>query len=793
MPRLIGASCILFILCCEMLAAQTGEIRGTVTDAATKEPLAGVNITLRGTNRGAATDQNGEYSLSGLAVGGYSVAFSMLGYEKWIRSDILIKSNKTTWVDAALQSRVIEGDEITVTAASHFTKEKNAPVSLRSLNYEEVRRSPGAREDISRMVQNLPGVVPTTDDRNDLVVRGGSPSEVLFLIDNIEIPNPNHFGTQGATGGPISMINNEFIENVDFMAGGFPAKFGDKLSGVMDISYRNGNPQAFNGKFDLNFAGAGGNFEGPLAGGTGSWMFALHRSFLDFMESMLDVGGIPIYSNFQGKISLKPTPSTRISILGIGGVDRIEIEPEPDFADWAEDETDTTDVEHVINKTTQYLLGATVTRLWSKNLYSSFTASHSFNKYLIDYNRRDHIISRRGSEENLDLVPVPGGDRDVYDNLSLEKTTDLKADLTFVSDDRSEFSLGVRLKMVEYDHKITTRPFDTLNIVGELSSPSVVKTQQSPTPKFGAFAHYTKHLTSQIHLNMGLRYDYFKVLKTQNISPRASLGYRASNRLTFNFASGIFYQAPEFLYITGDPKNRKNLKSLRSTHLIGGFDYLLTESTLFSLEFYQKYYASYPVSNAPGFDFFSTANSGGTYGAVFSGELTSKGSGKASGLELLLQKKLVEGLYGLTSYSFAKIEHQALDGIMRPGEFDNRHVLNIVLGYRLNKSFEFSLKWRYAGGRPYTPFDVPASIAGGRAILDVSKINSERFVPYHRFDLRYDYRKFFKKATLVTYFSIENVYNRDNQGLIFWNTKTQKTEFSKQTGFFPVGGVSVEF
>lgn len=242
------------------LWAQTGEIRGTVAEKQTRQPLAGVNIVLQGTRMGGATDDNGNYRIANVPAGIYTVMYSMIGYEKQIVTDVLVNSNQTTYKNVSLRQSYLESEEeVTVTAYSYFTKEEDIPVSYRNLHYEEVRRSPGAREDVGRMVQNLPGVSPSTDDRNDLIIRGGSPSEVLYMVDNIEIPNPNHFPTQGATGGPISMINSQFIEDVNFMAGGFPAKYGHKLSGVLDINYRNGNRKGYDGKFDLSFAGLGMN------------------------------------------------------------------------------------------------------------------------------------------------------------------------------------------------------------------------------------------------------------------------------------------------------------------------------------------------------------------------------------------------------------------------------------------------------------------------------------------------------------------------------------------------------
>ncbi|KAA3662764.1 MAG: TonB-dependent receptor, partial [Calditrichaeota bacterium] len=774
--------------------SQTGTLRGRVTDDATGEPLVGVNIILKGTPRGAATDMEGYYTIKKIEVGAYTLNFTMIGYEKKGVTDVFVRNQKTTFTNVALHSAVLEsGEEIIVTARSYFTKDAETPVSTRMLNYEEIRRSPGAREDISRMIQNLPGVTPSSDDRNDLVVRGGSPSEVLFLVDNIEIPNPNHFGTQGATGGPISMLNTEFIRDVNFIAGAFPAKYGNKTSAVLDITYRKPNPEDVHRKVDLNIAGFGGNFEGVFAGDKGTWMFAGHRSFLDFMEELIDIGGVPIYSNLQGKMTYQFSKSTRLSLLGIGGDDRITIDWTPDVDDYAEGEMDTSHVEHIINKTRQGTVGLNLSHIWTEKLFSNFTLSHSYNRYYIDYNIRLQETTRPAGKDELVFETIAGGHNDAYDNTSTENITNIKTDWTWLASNNSTVTWGIDLRLPQFHHETTWFPFYDVNIVGGVSEPAIVSVEQGMSPQTGVYAEITQKFTHRLTLNAGLRFDHYKLLQTRDWSPRLSLSYIVNERLTLAAAAGRYFQAPSFIFITGDASNKANLKSLGSDHFIVGFDYLLADATLLSVECYRKNYFDYPVSGDPQFAYFSTANSGADYGSTGGGELISAGSGRGHGFEFLLQKKLVSGLYGLASYSYSKIEHKALDGLYRSGAFDNRHVGNIVLGYRLNKHWEFSMKWRYSGGRPYTPIDVQSSQAANFVQIDTGKINGKRFAPYNCFDFRYDYRTYFGRYTLVSYFSIENVFNRENQGAVFWNRKTGGEEFSQQTGFFPVGGFSLEF
>ncbi|MCF7802994.1 MAG: TonB-dependent receptor [Candidatus Marinimicrobia bacterium] len=784
---------VLLLGCIGIAMAQTGTIQGTVTNKQTREPLIGVNIILQGTNYGAATDENGRYVIPDVETGIYTVVYSMIGYEKQIITDVLVNSNQTMYKNVNLRQSYLESDEeITVTAYSYFTKEEEIPVSYRNLNYEEVRRSPGAREDVGRMVQNLPGVSPSTDDRNDLIIRGGSPSEVLYMIDNIEIPNPNHFPTQGATGGPISMVNSQFIEDVNFMAGGFPAKYGQKLSGVMDINYRNGNREGYDGKFDLSFAGLGANFEGPFNEGQGAWMFALHRSFLDFASDFLNYGGVPIYANTQGKVVYDLTSDTKLSVIGVGGTDRITIQPTLETDDFAVGDTVVNSYQWVQNKNQQYTFGANLSKIWTQKLHSNFTVSRNETHFFTDVNMQDKRVYRPDDD---DLESQVIETYDLFRNASVEVVNDLKTDWVYLFESGDELHFGGYGRMMSYNHEIifTPTPDDTIDSYGRRITADTTDMSQNWTPKAGIYVDYKRQLKPLWAVNIGLRYDFFDLLNTHDLAPRVSTSYQLSNKLTVNAATGIFYQSPELITITGDSGNKNRLTSIRSDHYIVGMEYLVTDATLFSVEIFRKNYFDYPVSSDTAYDHITMANSGASYGSVGTGAGVSEGFGHATGIEFLLQKKSIENLYGLVSYSYSVIEHAALDDVLRPGAFDNRHVLNIVAGYRFSKRWEISGKWRFAGGRPYTPFDREASIAAGEGRSDLDRIHSERYDPYHRLDLRFDHRTYYKNFTLVSYFSVENVYNRQNEHTRFWNNDTKETVFAHQTGIFPVGGFSLEF
>jgi outer membrane receptor for ferrienterochelin and colicin len=775
--------------------AQVGSIRGRVVEYGNLQPLAGVNIAVQDTRLGAATDTEGNYLIDKVPVGAYTVEFTYMGYETKNITDVIVKSNKTTFVNTELSWQVLEAEAITV-QAGYFESPVEASVSSHTLNYEEVRRSPGSREDVSRMIQNFAGVSPTSDDRNDLVVRGGSPSEVLFTVDHIDIPNPNHFGTQGATGGPIIMLNNEFVEEVVFMAGGFPAEYGHKASGAMDIQLREGNRHAYNGKFDFSFAGAGGYLEGPLGSERGSFLVAYHRSYLDLFEDLFNYGGVPIYTNYQGKFAYDLNDTHKTSLLFIGGNDRIDIKYETEIEDFKiGQQPDTVDYQNTDFRSNQYTVGATLRSLWSPKFFTFLTLSHSYNKFFTDVNSIDVAgLNVPGNDEVQNEQAIR--EVNLYDNSSVEQITSFKLNGTRAFGKNNSFTSGIYLRLNQFDHDIRLQPAhpDRENALGLLPSGFHTQFRQDITPKIGGFVSLEQQLGARFTYNLGMRYDYFALLKEGSLSPRLKGQYRLTDRFSLHAGAGQFYQNPEFIFISSHPSNKNNLKDIRCDHLIAGVNYLITPDTRFTLEGYYKRYDTYPVSADSGYEMISMANSGAEYGTNLQAErLVSKGQGKAKGIELTLHKKLVEKLYGLVTYSYSIIQHKALDGIYRNGAFDNRHVFNCILSYRLSKSWEFSTKWRYAGGVPYTPYDIQASIAAGNGMLDLQRINVDRYSPYRRIDIRVDYRSFYRKYTVITYVSIENLFDHKNVYYRYWNRAQEKTDYAYQISRFIVGGVSFEF
>jgi len=299
-----------------------GKIEGFIIDSYSKSELIGANVLIVNSNIGGATDIKGKFVIESVPVGNYSLKFSFLGYNSVVKTDIIVRSNRITTVNCELNSTSIEADEVVVQDA-YFQNNGEQQISNINFSREEIRRAPGSAGDVSRILMSLPSVAQVNDQSNTLAVRGGSPIENTFYIDNIEIPNINHFPSQGASGGAIGMLNVDFIEDVNFFTGGFSAIYGNKLSSIMEISLREGNRNEFDGQLDLNFSGFGGIIEGPISESS-SFMISARRSYIDFLIKMINVGSsiAPTYGDVEGKIVFDIDKNNKIMLVGVFGDDQ---------------------------------------------------------------------------------------------------------------------------------------------------------------------------------------------------------------------------------------------------------------------------------------------------------------------------------------------------------------------------------------------------------------------------------------------------------------------------------------
>lgn len=759
---------IFFLLFCTTIVcsqADKGIISGKVIDYETQKPLSDADITIIELNKSIKSDSFGLFEFSDIPFSSYTIKVSLKGYEPKAQTDIVVLSARPTFVDIELNPQSYTTETIEV-EAKYFEKSPDVNTSNFNFDFEEVRRAPGAVEDISRMVQGLSGVSTSNDQRSDIIVRGGSPSENLIIIDGIEIPNINHYPTQASTGGPIGMINVKFINDVNFSTGGFSARYGDKLSSIMDIKFREGSKQKLLFDINLSTAGFGGVLEGPLFTQKGSFLFSVRKSYLNLIKGAIRMASVPDYWDFNLKANYVFNSKNSLTVVGIGGIDYISFQG--DDANISDD--------NPYGKATgdqkQFTLGASLKTL-IKNGYLQNSIGNSSSWYdFTNYDIRNNNL--------------------LFDYKSKEYEYSIKSELFYQISKHQNIITGFNAKYIQVKNNIFLAA-DTSDF-GDIL-PEYLLNNKSNFYKLGGFAQYTlKLFKDKFIINTGIRFDYFSGTAAdinKVFSPRIGMSYKINDLTTINASTGIYYQAPEYLWVTTDPQN-VNLKYVKAYHYILGVEHLFSDDLRMSLEVYYKDYKNYPVSFY--IPTYILVNGGAENGPNFVGAANSNGYGFTRGIDFTLQKKLTgNGFYGMINYSLLESKVTATAGGEVPGSFDYRHNLVIIAGYQISNDWLIGIKYRYTSGRPFTPYDVTASAIANRGTLQYDKFNSERYKNYSRLDIRVDKKWNFNKLSIVCYVELQNVFNTTNIYQYFWNKYKNEQGTIYQWAFLPVGGFSIQF
>lgn len=736
-----------------------GKITGKVVDETSREPIPGVNVTIIGTNIGTATDLNGNFEINGISFGMYQVKFSSVGYSTVVKTDVVVSSAKPTDLMVYLVESTIEFESINV-KANYFMQDPSEIGSIANFSYEEIRRAPGGFEDVIRALSVLPGVAQTSAGRNDLVVRGGAPSENLYIVDGFVVPNINHFGTQGATGGPISYINLDFVRETTFSTGGFSTLYGDKLSSVLSIDLRDGRKDKLGGKATISASQFGLNAEGPI-GDKGNFLFSARRSYLDFIFDAAGFNFVPEYYDVLSKVNYDINSKEKISFLFVSAFDRVKFNNKT-----AEDRYDNSRI--LGSNQNSYLTGISYRKLIPNGFYT-ISLSRNFTDY--DSAQRDSLLNP------------------IFLNKSREGENELKGDLVLKLSKTSELNFGSSLKLIKFSADIKLPSFITT--FGEALSISSVNTKTNFL-KYNIYTQLNQVLFNKLRMNVGARLDYFNGIEAKyNFNPRISFSYSISDLANMNLSIGSYSQSPSYIWLAAIPSN-KELKAVKVNQIVLGYERNLDEDLRLKLEAFTKQYSDYPTSVIR--PYLVLANTGAGYTgsednfSSFGFEpLVSKGKGNVNGLELSLQKKSSEvPHYGIISITYSKARFTGLDGIERDGTYDQRLIINASGGYRFNEKWEVSGKFKFATGNPYTPFNDD----GTQSVINY---NSKRFKSFHSVDLRVDRRWEFDGWNLITYLDIQNIYNNKNTNIIRWDYRKNKVAENNSIGILPSIGVSVEF
>lgn len=732
------------ILCLGLVSffaqAQTGTINGRIATSLSNQPLPGVMVMIAGNPTGTTTDSAGYYQISNLKDGFYDLSFTLLGFRKRSVSEVQVTSARATVVDALLEEDNRQLNEVKVSASARNDKTLESPVSLYTIGSTEIKRNPGGNRDISRAIQSLPGVSAPVGFRNDIIIRGGSPNENRFYVDGIEIPNINHFATQGASGGPAGLINIDFIKEVDFYSGAFPADRGNALSSVFDFKLKDGAADKHHETLTLSSSDVAATYEGPIGKKT-TFISSYRYSYLQDFFKLIGVPVLPGYQDFQFKIKTKFNQNNELTVIGIGAIDRLKL----NLAAGTTEENRYELAYIPVNSQDDYTIGATYKNYRTKG-YSLLVSSRNYlNNRSVKYAGNDESMPK-----SLDYSSKEIENKFRYENISRYQ------------DYRINFGAGA-----EYAQYST----NTYNL---LPFGSNIYTSKLNIFKYNLFGQLSRSYFEQtLNLSFGARADantYSLVMNNllKTFSPRFSASYSLTNQFSINFNTGIYYQLPAYTVLgyrdsTGALAN-KAVNYISNKQLVLGIEYNTLKSARFTIEGFYKYYQKYPLEKILG-DTIPLANLGADFGVIGNSPVAGTSNGRSYGVEFFAQQRLNRGFYGLFALTLFRSEFQDKYGVYVQSSWNNRYILSMTGGKILKRNWEVGAKFRLTGGAPYTPDNVAASSLisnyniDTRAVPNWKQLNQNILGSFYQADFRLDKKYYLKKFTLNVYLDIQNLTN----------------------------------
>jgi outer membrane receptor for ferrienterochelin and colicin len=717
---------------------RTGVIKGRILDYETLKPLAGVSITVKETDIEVRSDKEGIYTVPDIPVGYYVLSIQLDGYYSDTRTDVIVRSQRTTFLNLQMLAVRMIREEVNVTA-DYFPPTPNKPGSQMQINAEEMRRDAASAGDVSRALYTVPGIIKSEEEANDLIVRGGHPSENGFYIDNIFIPNINHFPQHGASGGNISMLNIDFIERLQVYTGGFDASYGNRLSSIIDIGYREGNRDKINSQVNFSVIRYGAQIEGPLPRKKGAWIVSANHSFLDLIRKIIsDDDDRSSFYEIQGKMNYDLNVNNQVSLLMVGGHSQTVYDVGSE-------------------RFNQFTSGFNWRHLWGGKGYSDTSISYS---------------SLEAAEDS-----VAGPENELFLNYDYSNSW-----ITFRNVNQLQLSLSHQLKFGVEAQNVKSRTFDYYE-----------EDSKKFNGTFGAaFFTYIVYPFNNFSLSSGFRLDYFPFSERFHLSPRLSFSWVLTNRLSVNGAFGMFYQQMPLFLLKQHAENIK-LRDSQARHLVLGFKYLLNQNTQLTLEAYDKKYNNFPMS--PVYPYFfvidDVQGDDDTYGNW--GSLVDEGKAYARGVELTVQKKLAKSLYGLINFTYYRARYRDLMGVWRNRMFDNHFIICIFGGYKPNKYWEFNIRWIWSGNKAFTPVNEEKSKQYGWPWVDYEDIMSGHLSNYQNLSLRVDRRFYFKKSNLVLFAGALNILDHKNELDRYWFSSINAYESEYMWGIIPYIGFELEF
>lgn len=723
------------------LSAQSGQLKGKVFDAGNNEPLPFANVLVEGTQTGAVSDLDGNFIITGLKPGYLKLVASYLGYKNKTSADILISNNNIPYIEIALDPNEKVLNEVLITV-DPFSKKQESPISMQSIGTKEIESNPGSNRDISRVIQSFPGVGSTPNFRNDVIIRGGGPSENRFYLDDVEIPVLNHFSTQGASGGPVGIINADFIKSVDFYSGSFPANKYNALSGILDFKQKDGSKDRTNIQLAVGASEASLTFDGP-AGRKSNYIFSVRRSYLQYLFSAIGLPFLPTFNDYQLRFKTDFDKKNQLTIISIGSLDKNTLNTGIENPDLTQ--------EYILNQ-------IPVNNQWSYTfgaVYKNFF-ENGYHTLVLSRNMLDNSFYKY--PENDESKPK------ILDYYSTEAENKMRYELNFRKNEvKYVFSTGAEYAKYYNDTRQDVfRNGEVINFKYNTALEMI---------KYNVSAQLSKRiLKNRLLTSVGFRLDgnnYNSSMQNlfNQFSPRISFSYTLTDRSALNAGAGRYFQLPA--YTTLGYRNINNSLVNEDARYIGvnqysiGIEYRLNKSIILSTEGFYKDYFQYPIDIESG---ISLANQGADFNIAGASEIISAGKGTAAGIEVLARFNF-KSFSSIASYTFVRSLFTDINDKEIPSSWDSRHLFTITGSKEFNKNWRAGFKWRYVGGLPYTPYDLEKSKnigawnATGRAYNDFTKLNSERLKPFHQLDIRVDKNFFFRSWSLMIYIDIQNLYN----------------------------------
>ena len=772
--------------------AQTYSVKGVVTSRATGEGLPFVSMGIWNTPMGTMTDSLGNYFIGNLSPGMYRIQVSSVGYKTYVSPEFRISSYDYT-LDIALEESQVALSEVSVVAAP-FRSSIESPIAMRVIGVQEIEKSPGANRDISKVVNSFPGVASAVGNgyRNDLMIRGGGPSENKFFLDGVEIPNINHFSTQGASGGPVGIIDADLIREVNFYTGAFPVSRGNALSSVFDFKLLDGTPDKYTFKGTVGASEVALISKGHIGNKT-TYIVSVRQSYLQLLFSLLDMPFLPRYTDAQFKVKTRFSQEHELMVLGLGAIDDMKLNTETD----PEDESK----QYLLNylptiKQNTYTLGA---------VYKHYSGNHT----------QTVVLSR--SFMNNSNIKYRDNDESSTDNLTLRlKSDEIENHLRF--ENRSlvglfDLTAGFNVDYAVYRNNTFQRAFTDI--------PKEIRYKTDlGLFKWGIFATSGyKSADDRFSASFGFRLDacnYSSLTDNpfKQFSPRLSLSYNLIGNFFLNGSIGRFYQLPAYTTMGYQEDNvlinKSRLKYICSDQAVVGVEYYINKWARLTVEGFYKKYTHSPLSLR---DSIPLACKGTDYGVSGNEAASSTARGRAYGLEVMLRWFGMGRFTALASYTWYRSQFEdPATGIYIPSAWDYRHLFTLSGTYKLPKNWDIGLKFRLMGGAPYTPYDeytsslVPAWDATARPYYDYDRYNTGRLKTFYEADIRVDKSFYFKGVMLGFYVDLQNVLNfkYDNPPVLIStgekyvdNDGTERYRMkyiAQQSGvILPTLGITVEF